>query len=158
MTRVFAHALFRSCLAVTGILFATTCLLGLAPAGFSAQCIDDVMDIHGDPANADLVVFAGGNEWFALPEIFRAFQTMHPEVIHIYYETLPPGIISQQITTGSLQIGGVELSPQPDVLLGGQRGVGAWVKQGRVGTPVTFASNVLGIMVRAGNPKHVRTL
>lgn len=78
--------------------------------------------------------------------------------MHIYYETLPPGIINAQIAAGSLTIGDLMLAPKPDVLLGGQRGLAAMKAQGRVGDSVTFASNVLGIMVRAGNPKHIRTL
>src|SRR6185312_6377145 len=63
-----------------------------------------------------------------------------------------------QIAAGSMNVGTLQISAQPDVVLGGQRGIGAMVKQGRLRAPVTFASNVLGIMVRSGNPKHVRTL
>lgn len=163
MTRLFAQGALRSCfnlsIAVTVIALAGSCLLGVTPPSFSAQCVDQVQDIHGDPAAADLVVFAGGNEWFALPEIFRAFQAAHPEVVHIYYETLPPGTISAQIAAGSLTLDDLVLAPKPDVLIGGQRGIAAMVAGGSLRAPaVTFASNVLGIMVRAGNPKHILKL
>src|SRR5215469_16755419 len=109
---LFAKSALRSCFAVTIILLSGSCLLGATPAAsFSAQSIDQVQDIHGDPQTADLVVFAGGNEWFALPAIFRAFQAAHPEVTHIYYETLPPGIITHQIASGSLSINDLVLAP-----------------------------------------------
>jgi molybdate transport system substrate-binding protein len=148
---------------VLAIVLAASCLLGVISPGvtsvnFTADGADQILDLHGDPASADLVIFAGGNEWFAMPDVLKAFKQAHPEVIHIYYETLPPGIISQQMTTGTLRVGELEISLKPDVLVGGARGLSAQRAQGVIGEPVTFASNTLGIMVRAGNPKHVSSL
>lgn len=150
MKRIFALALlFMGAVAATPIP---------TPVSFSAPCVDDAMDLHGDPVHADLVVFAGGNEWFALPAIVAAFQLRHPEVRHIYYETLPPGVLAEQIHAGALRVGELTIRVSPDVFIAGKRRMDAEQKLGVVGVPVLFASNDLAIMVRAGNPKHVRTL
>ncbi len=148
---------------VFALVLAASCLLGATSPGvtsvdFTADGADQVLDLHGDPASADLVIFAGGNEWFAMPDILAAFKQAHPEVIHIYYETLPPGIISQQMATGTLRVGELEVGVKPDVLVGGARGLAAMRTQGTIEDPVTFANNTLGIMVKAGNPKHVTSL
>jgi ABC-type molybdate transport system substrate-binding protein len=148
---------------VLALVLAASCLLGATSPGvtgvtFSADGADQILDLHGDPASADLVIFAGGNEWFAMPDVVAAFKQAHPEVIHIYYETLPPGIISQQMATGTLRVGELEIKVKPDVLVGGARGLATARTSGVIEDPVTFASNTLGIMVRAGNPKHVNGL
>lgn len=137
-------------------------LLAVAPAAtpvpFTVPCIDDVLDLHGDPVHADLVIFAGGNEWFALPDIVAAFQNAHPEVRTVYYETLPPGIVAQQMHAGALQVGQLTIRVAPDVFIAGKRRMNAEMKSGTVEPPVTFASNELGIMVKAGNPKHITSM
>jgi ABC-type molybdate transport system substrate-binding protein len=116
------------------------------------------MDRHGDPDGADLVVFAGGNEWFALPEVMAAFRRQHPEIKHVFYETLPPGVLAEQMNAGTLQMGELTLRLQPDVFMAGKKRMEAEVRDGMVDAPVTFASNVLGLMVKSGNPKHVESL
>ena len=147
---------------VLAILLAASCLLGatsprVTGVDFTVDGVDQILDLHGDPASADLVIFAGGNEWFVMPEILAAFKRSHPEVVKIYYETLPPGIIAQQMDVGVLRVGELEISAKPDVLIGGKNRLDAARSKGLVGAPVSFASNVLGIMVKAGNPKHIRT-
>lgn len=129
-----------------------------APVQFAAPGVDAVMDLHGDPNDADLVVFAGGNEWFALPAVIAAFQRLHPEVRSVFYETLPPGILAEQMHAGALQMDELTIRVQPDVFMSGKKRMEAEVRDGMVGAPVTFASNVLGIMVRSGNPKHLKGL
>lgn len=128
------------------------------PVPFTVPCIDDVMDLHGDPVHADLVIFAGGNEWFALPEIVGAFKKAHPEARHVFYETLPPGILARQMESGALQVGDLTVRVAPDVFIAGKRRMKSEEQLGILNPSVTFASNVLGIMVKAGNPKQIRTL
>ena len=95
------------------------------------------MDLHGDPDGADLIVFAGGNEWFALPEIMAAFRRKHPEIKHVFYETLPPGVLAEQMKAGALQIGELTLRVQPDVFIAGKRRMAAEVRGGLVDAPVS---------------------
>lgn len=114
------------------------------------------MDLHGDPAHADLVLFVAGNQWFVMPRLLAAFQRSHPEVKKIYYETLPPGLLAAQMQTGALQIGDFILRVQPDVYVAGKRRMMAVEAGGYVEKPSVFASNVLAIMVKQGNPKGIR--
>ncbi len=129
-----------------------------APVRFDVPSVDVDMDLHGDPSGADLVIFAGGNEWFALPAVIAAFQRAHPEVRHVFYETLPPGVLAAEMRAGAVQVGELTIRVQPDVFIAGKRRMEAAERGGMVDAPVTFASNVLGIMVKSGNPKHVKTL
>lgn len=129
-----------------------------APVPFTVPAVDIAMDLHGDPSDADLVVFAGGNEWFALQEIVAAFQRANPQIRHIYYETLPPGVLAQQMETGALELGELTIRVQPDVFIAGKRRMETEARKNMVGAPVVFASNVLGIMVKSGNPKRIKSL
>ncbi|MBV8638261.1 MAG: substrate-binding domain-containing protein [Candidatus Eremiobacteraeota bacterium] len=130
-----------------------------APVVFRVPCIDAMTDFHGEPAGADLVVFVSGNEWFAVPRILAAFQRAHPEVRKVFYETLPPGVLAQQMHTGgAIKVGEFTLRVQPDVYISGKRRMRLEESEGVVEPSVTFASNVLGIIVKDGNPKHIRSL
>lgn len=129
-----------------------------APAVFKVPSLDAMTDFHGDPAGADLVVFASGNEWFAMPAVLAAFQRAHPEVRKIFYETLPPGVLAAQMRAGAIQVGEFTLSVQPDVFISGKRRMEAEVSEDLVDRPVVFASNVLSIIVKNGNPKNVKSL
>ncbi len=117
-----------------------------------------MMDFHGNPAGADLVVFAGGNEWFALPSVFAAFQRAHPEVRSIYYETLPPGVLAEQMHAGAIRVGGLTLTVKPDVYISGKKRMQKEQRAGAVERAVLFASNDLAIIVRKGNPKSIHSL
>jgi molybdenum ABC transporter molybdate-binding protein len=129
-----------------------------APLNFTVPRVNDVMDLHGDPAGADLVLYVGGNQWMAMPDMIAAFQQAHPEVKHIFYETLPPGILAQQLTSDGLDVGELHISAKADVYMSGARRMDEERRAGLVGAPVTYASNELVIIVPASNPKHVSGL
>src|SRR5690348_15695068 len=101
-----------------------------APVRFAVPRVDIAMDLHGNPARAQLVIFAGGNEWFALPAVIAAFQRSHPEVRRVFYETLPPGVLAQQMHAGELQMGELRIDVQPDVFMSGKRRMEAEVHDG----------------------------
>ena len=46
---------------------------------FTVDGINNVPDLHGEVENPDLVVFFGGNQFMALPEIMEAFRLQHPQ-------------------------------------------------------------------------------
>jgi ABC-type molybdate transport system substrate-binding protein len=127
---------------------------------FRVDSIDDVPDLHGDPAGAKLVLFIGGNQFFVLPRLVAAFETKRPELRgKIYYETLPPGILRRQMANdNTLTLGNLTVRVAPDVFEAGARVVDEMAKEGTLENSVHYANNDLAIMVASGNPTHVSTL
>ena len=135
------------------------------PAGdkgyeFPARDIDNVPDLHGNPAGAKLVLFIGGNQFFVLPQLISGFEARHPELRgYIFYETLPPGILRKQMANhNSLTLGNLTLQVQPDIYAAGARVVDAMQQNHQMERSIHYATNDLEIMVRAGNPKAIRSL
>ena len=133
-------------------------LLGASPYNFTVPNVDVVPDLHGNPANAQLVVFAAGNQYMAMHALVAAFQKEHPDIKRVFYETLPPGILAKQIAAGALQVGNLVIDPKPDVFLSGKNRMTIERTRGIVGPAHTYATNTLAILVRKGNPKHVTSL
>ncbi len=127
---------------------------------FSVDGIDNVPDLHGNPEGARLVLFIGGNQFMALPELIRAFERRHAELRgRIFYETLPPGILRRQLAAGgTLTLGNLTLHAEADVYEAGARAVAAMEHDGQLERGAAYATNQLEIMVRAGNPAHIASL
>lgn len=127
---------------------------------FRVEDIDNVPDLHGNPEDARLVLFIGGNQFFVLPRLIAGFERQHPELKgHIFYETLPPGILRKQMEQGNiLTLGNLTLHVVPDVYEAGARVLGEMEKHGDVSQTVLYATNSLEIMVAAGNPKQIHSL
>ncbi len=135
------------------------------PAGnkgflFEVADIDNVPDLHGDPMGAKLVLFIGGNQFFVLPRLIAGFEKLHPELAgHIFYETLPPGVLRKQMGAGNtLTLGNLTLDIAPDVYEAGTNAVQEMHEQGLLEDVIQYATNDLEIMVAAGNPKHITGL
>lgn len=120
--------------------------------------VDVVSDLHGDPLAADLVLFLNGNQFMVMEELVAAFQRAFPMIRHVFYETLPPGILVEQVKRGSLRMGDLIVSVAPDVLAAGPERLAALHTEGWVGAPVEYASNDLALLVPSGNPAGVHTL
>lgn len=127
---------------------------------FHVPDIDNVPDLHGNPANAKLVLFIGGNQFFVLPQLVAGFDKLHPELAgRIFYETLPPGILRKQMAAGgTLTLGNLTLQVQPDVYEAGARVLHEMSAQHQVKDVNEYATNTLAIMVAAGNPRHITSL
>jgi ABC-type molybdate transport system substrate-binding protein len=127
---------------------------------FHVADVDNVPDIHGNPADARLVIFIGGNQFFVPPKLITAFEQKHPELQgHIFYETLPPGILRKQIAAdGAITLGNLTIQVKPDVYEAGARVLREMEQHGRVKGVVEYATNDLEIMVPAGNPKKIQSL
>ena len=140
----------------------TAFCIGQVPAArtlaFSVPPADQVLDLHGDPGDAQLVIFAAGNQFMVMPALLRAFQERHPEITRVYYETLPPGIVVDQVYSGDLRVGNLLITTKPDVLLAGLRGMRRLHDAGYVDSWIPYATNQLAIMVRKGNPLNVHSL
>ncbi len=127
---------------------------------FQVEDVDNVPDLHGNPANAQLVLFIGGNQFMVLPQLIEGFEKQHPELRgRIFYETLPPGILRRQMAhDGILTLGNLTLQAHADVYEAGARVLSEMEQQGQVEKPVHYASNQLEIMVHAGNPRGIGSL
>jgi hypothetical protein len=76
-----------------------------------------VLDFHGDPLKAKLVVFSDGNHHMALLESLKAFYQEHPGVEDIFYASTPPYPIVRLLQTGAIRLGNLTLSVRPHVFL-----------------------------------------
>lgn len=134
-----------------------------APRGlsFTVPQIDDLADFHGDVSDPKLVLYVGGNYFFAMAPLVAAFEQQHPELKgRVYWETLPPGLLEKQIAAGgTVTSGNMTWTAKPDVYLAGLKKVEGLIDQGVLtGPAVPYVTNTLTIMVPAGNPGHVQGL
>ena len=128
---------------------------------FTVPEVDDMPDFHGDPFHAKLVLYIGGNYYFAVAPLVNAFEKLHPNLKgEIFAETLPPGILLRQIKAhGRITVGNMTFSAPPDVYAAGLLKVKALIAKGILSGPaVSYATNNLTIMIPKGNPGHIRSL
>ena len=128
---------------------------------FTVPEVDNLPDFHGDPMTAKLTIFVGGNYYFAMGPLVRAFEKQHPALKgKIYYETIPPGLLAVQLKHGgTITIGNMTWTAHADVYAAGLKGVKRAIKAGLVhGPAVPYTTNSLTIMVPKGNPAHITSL
>jgi len=128
---------------------------------FTVPPANVLADFHGSLDDPQLVLFASGNYFFALGQLVTAFGEAHPRYRgHVFYETLPPGLLLKQMDAGgTVTSGNMTWTVKPDVYLAELAISTQLVESGRLVSPVvTFATNDLTIMVPAGNPARVVTL
>ncbi len=128
---------------------------------FTVPEVDNLPDFHGDPCNHKLAVFVGGNYYFAMAPLVHAFEKLHPEMKgKVYYETIPPGLLAQQIERGgAITVGNMTWVVHADVYAAGLKRVNAEIKSGHaVGKAIPYATNTLTIMVPKGNPAKITSL
>jgi molybdate transport system substrate-binding protein len=128
---------------------------------FTVPQVDDLADFHGDVSNPKLVLYVGGNYFFAMAPLVGEFEREHPDFRgRIYWETIPPGLLVKQIEAGgTITSGNMTWTAKPDAYLAGLKKVDTLIHQGLlVGAAVPYATNDLAIMVPKGNPGNVRDL
>lgn len=128
---------------------------------FTVPEADVLADFHGDPADPKLVLYVGGNYFFAMAPLVRAFEAAHPEYQgRIYWETIPPGLLVRQMQAGGrITVGNLTWTAKPDAYLAGLMKVQGLIGQGLLtGPAVPYVTNTLTIMVPKGNPAHVTGL
>lgn len=145
-------------LAALLILLCLSAPAKLQAESYASSGFDEVLDLHGDPAHADLVIFMAGNQFMLADALIRIFSETHPDVHRIFYETLPPGVLAAQTRDGVLRMGNLVISVIPDVFLSGHRRMHEMAIQRLVSQPFAYATNHLAIMVRKGNPKRIYSL
>jgi Bacterial extracellular solute-binding protein len=114
---------------------------------FQVPDIDNVPDLHGNPNQARLVLFVGGNQFMVMPALIRAFEAEHPDLRgRIFYETLPPGILRRQIAAnGTITLGNFTLQAQADVFEAGLNAV--WASE--VAFQEQIGNQIAGVKIRA---------
>lgn len=128
---------------------------------FTVPQVDVLADFHGDLTAPKLVLFVGGNYFFAMAPLVARFEQDHPEFRgRIYWETIPPGLLVRQIKAGgTITVGNMTWTVKPDAYFAGLAKVKALIADGTLSGPaVPYVTNQLTIMVRRGNPQHVSSL
>jgi molybdenum ABC transporter molybdate-binding protein len=128
---------------------------------FTVPEVDNLPDFHGDPMGAQLSIFVGGNYFFAMAPLVAAFEDEYPALKgKIYYETIPPGLLFNQIRQGgTITVGNMTWTVKADVYAAGLKRVSALDNEGLLQGPVvSYATNQLAIMVPKNNPAHIQAL
>jgi molybdate transport system substrate-binding protein len=128
---------------------------------FTVPEVDNLADFHGDPVNAKLVLYVGGNYFFAMAPLVAEFETEQPQYKgHIYWETIPPGLLVKQIKAGgTITVGNMTWTSKADVYLAGYAKIKQYVAEGSlVGPAVPYVTNTLTIMIPKDNPAHITGL
>ena len=123
--------------------------------------VDNLPDLHGNLSHPRLVLYVGGNYFFAMAPLVKAFEKKYPQIRGgLFYETLPPGLLAKQIgKKGRLTIGNATMTVPGDVYAAGLKKVRILIaKKLLVGKPVVYATNDLTIMVPKGNPAGIKGL
>ncbi|MDR5880463.1 substrate-binding domain-containing protein [Caballeronia sp. LZ032] len=128
---------------------------------FTVGQIDVLADFHGDLSSPKLVLYVGGNYFFAMAPLVEQFEKENPAYRgRIFWETLPPGLLEQQMKAGGrITVGNMTWTVRPDAYFAGLGKVKSLIAERLLeGPPVAYVTNELTIMVRQGNPTHVNTL
>ncbi|NNM50605.1 MAG: substrate-binding domain-containing protein [Pseudomonadales bacterium] len=127
---------------------------------FTVPEVDNLPDFHGNPQDSQLSILVGGNYFFAMAPLVQAFVDIYPEYRqHLYYETLPPGLLAQQIQQGgTVTVGNMTWTVHADIYAAGLKRVSALEQQGLLNNTTLYARNTLAIMIPADNPAHIHDL
>jgi ABC-type molybdate transport system substrate-binding protein len=128
---------------------------------FTVPEVDNLPDFHGNPIDPKLVLYVGGNYFFALAPLVKAFEANNPDLEgRIFWETLPPGLLVKQMEAGgTVTVGNMTWTVKPDAYLAGLQAVQRLIGEGKLEQPaVPYVSNILAIMVPKGNPAQIAKL
>ena len=128
---------------------------------FTVPQADVMADFHGDLTAPKLVLYVGGNYFFAMAPLVKAFEEENPTYKgKLFWETIPPGLLARQIAAGgTVTVGNLTFTAKADVYLAGLKKVKELVADGTlVGPPISYVTNTLAIMIPKGNPAHVTGL
>ena len=128
---------------------------------FTVPEVDSMPDFHGDIDDPRLVIYVGGNYFFAMAPLVKAFEAQHPDLRgRIFYVTIPPGLLLKAMALGdTFTSGNMTFTARPDVYAAGLKKVRAQIAAGKLVAPaISYATNDLTIMVPKGNPGHITGL
>jgi ABC-type molybdate transport system substrate-binding protein len=111
----------------------------------------------GDSYTADLVMYLAGNQFMVINDLVKDFQSKNPDVKAIYVETIPPGQILKTQILKQGEVDGQRTSQSPDLFASvNQNHLKKLIKDERVNKYLIYAHNKLELMVKKGNPKHIK--
>lgn len=128
---------------------------------FTVPEVDDMADFHGDLTDPKLVLYVGGNYFFAMAPLVKAFESEHPDYKgKIFWETIPPGLLVKQMEAGgTITSGNMTFTVKPDAYFAGLKKVQELIGAGKLEAPaVPYVTNTLTIMIPKGNPGGVKGL
>jgi ABC-type molybdate transport system substrate-binding protein len=106
-------------------------------------------------AEADLVLWLAGNQFFAMDAVIATFQNDRPG-IEVGLITLPPGLLLEAIEKGGWRYGDVTYPGRPDIYASVNLGHLQRLKTlGMMDAYSIYMHNELQIMVARGNPKSI---
>jgi hypothetical protein len=118
-----------------------------------------VLDFHGDPVRAELVVFSDGNHHMALVDVLKAFYQRHPDVGDIFYATTPPAPILDILRSGAIRIGNLTLSRRPHVFIAPPGVLDRLQAEGLLQDHLLLACNQGSVLLLLrDNPKQIRSV
>ncbi|AUD00236.1 glycine/betaine ABC transporter substrate-binding protein [Bradyrhizobium sp. UASWS1016] len=128
---------------------------------FTIPEVNSLADFHGDITDPKLVLYVGGNYFFAMAPLVKAFEEKHQEYKgKIYWETIPPGLLVKQMKAGgTITSGNMTWTAKPDAYFAGLVKVKQLIDDGLLVPPaVPYVTNTLTIMVPKDNPAQVKSL
>jgi ABC-type molybdate transport system substrate-binding protein len=128
---------------------------------FRVPGADNLADFHGDPRQPKLSLYVAGNSFFAMAPLVETFERLNPRYRgRLYWETIPPGLLVQQMEAGgTITCGNMTWSVKADAYFAGLSAVQRLIDQGLlIGPAVPYVTNTLTIMVPKGNPARVSSL
>ena len=128
---------------------------------FTVPEVDNLPDFHGNPIDPKLVLYVGGNYFFALAPLVKAFEAREPDLQgRVFWETLPPGqLVKQMDAGGTVTVGNMTWTVKPDAYLAGLAAVQRLVDQSKLEAPVVpYVSNILPSRCRRGIPRASQLL
>jgi molybdate transport system substrate-binding protein len=123
---------------------------------FTVKGVDNVPDIYGDINDPQLVIFMGGNQFMVLDDLLAAFKIKYPQYTRILVETLPPGLLFEQIKNGSLVIGNMRISIKPDIYTTGRNKIEE--NKNMFDRMEPYTATKIALMVQQGNLKKINGL
>ena len=128
---------------------------------FTVPEVDSLADFHGDLTDPKLILFVGGNYFFAMAPLVKTFEDLHQEYRgRIYWETIPPGLLVTQMQNGgTVTSGNMTWTVKADAYFAGLVKVKELIDDGLLVAPaVPYVTNTLTIMVPRDNPAQITGL
>ena len=130
-----------------------------SPASWHHAGSNRILDFHGDPVKAQLVVFSDGNHHMALHDAIEAFYRKNQAVGDIFYATTPPYPLLKILHSGAICVGNLIFSMRPHVIISPAMVLDRLRTEGFIDRHVPLARNRGSVLLIArNNPKEIKSV